>query len=155
MTELRIFIDADGCPVVDETVRLAKEFGLECTVIADTSHVFDIEGVNCITVSKGADSADLRLVNLLEPGDIAVTQDYGLAALCLARRAVPIDQNGVVYDDSNIDGLLAQRAAAKRIRNAGGRLKGPKKRTKAQDEEFERTMRRILSGEGEAARAPQ
>ncbi len=78
-------------------------------------------------------------------GDIVITQDYGLSAMCLAKRALPISQNGMVYSSDNIDALLLQRHTAKKIRMAGGRLKGNSKRTKEQDAQFEETLRAILA----------
>lgn len=137
-------IDADGCPVVDLTIRLAREFQVECLILCDTSHVFQREGARTLTVSKGADSVDFALVNLAEPGDIVVTQDYGLAAMCLARSAVALNQDGMEYTADNIDALLLARHTAKKIRSAGGRLKGPQKRTAAQDRRFEDSLRRLL-----------
>ena len=137
-------IDADGCPVVDLTIRLAREFQVECLILCDTSHVFQREGARTLTVSKGADSVDFALVNLAEPGDIVVTQDYGLAAMCLARSAVPLNQDGMEYTADNIDALLLARHTAKKIRDAGGRLKGPQKRTAEQDRRFEDSLRRLL-----------
>lgn len=80
-----IFIDADGCPVVDETVHLANTHHIPCVILCDTSHQIWRTGAQTIIVSKGADSVDFALVNRLHAGDIAVTQDYGLAAMCLAR----------------------------------------------------------------------
>ena len=80
-----IFIDADGCPVVDETVHLANTHHIPCVILCDTSHQIRRTGAQTIIVSKGADSVDFALVNRLHAGDIAVTQDYGLAAMCLAR----------------------------------------------------------------------
>ena len=121
---MRILIDADGCPVVNQAIRLGNRAGLEVILLCDTSHVFQREGARTITVSKGADSVDFALVNLLEPGDVAVTQDYGLAAMCLARGARAISQDGLEYGDENISALLLARHTAKKIRNAGGRLKG-------------------------------
>ena len=141
---MTVFIDADGCPVVDITVRLAKQAGAECMIICDTSHVFDKSGAKTITVSKGNDSADFALVNMIKSGDIVVTQDYGLAAMCLARNAVPISQDGMVYTGDNINGLLMQRHTAKKIRMSGGRLKGPSKRTTEQDKTFEMTLKELL-----------
>ncbi len=141
---MKIFIDADGCPVVNETISLCKEFKKECIIICDTSHQIERDGATTITVEKGADSADFRLVNMLEKGDVAVTQDYALAAMGLSRGARIINQNGLEYTDKNIDSLLMQRFVAKKVRNAGGRLKGPSKRTKEQTEAFLRTLRRIL-----------
>ena len=141
---MKLLIDADGCPVVDLTVRLAREFGVKCLILCDTAHVFQKEGAETLTVSKGADSVDFALVNRVEPGDIAVTQDYGLAAMCLAKRALPLSQDGLLYTEENIGALLQSRYAAQKIRRAGGRLRGPKKRTSEQDAAFERTLRRLL-----------
>ena len=141
---MRILIDADGCPVVDITVRLAKKYRTECLILCDTSHVFEREGARTLTLSKGADSVDFALVNLLAPGDLVVTQDYGLAAMCLARGAVPVSQDGMAYTADNIDALLLARHTAKKIRNAGGRLKGPHKRRPEQDRAFEAKLERLL-----------
>ncbi|MDP4153208.1 MAG: YaiI/YqxD family protein [Bacillota bacterium] len=141
---MRILIDADGCPVVNQTIETAKQFEIEVYILCDTSHTFQRPGVNTIVVSKGADSVDFALVNMVLPGDIAVTQDYGLAAMCLAREAIPINQDGMVYDENNIDSLLLSRHTAKKIRNSGGRLKGPKKRTSAQDQVFTASLEKLI-----------
>jgi uncharacterized protein YaiI (UPF0178 family) len=143
---MTVFIDADGCPVVDITVKLSKQAGVECVIICDTSHVFDKPGAKTITVSKGADSADFALVNMIKKDDIVVTQDYGLAAMCLARGAVPVSQDGMVYTGDNIGSLLMLRHTAKKIRMSGGRLKGPSKRTAEQDNAFEKTLMKLLGG---------
>ena len=141
---MRILIDADGCPVVNNTIRLAKKYARECLLLCDTSHVFEREGVKTITVSKGADSVDFALVNMVHAGDIVVTQDYGLAAMCLARGARPINQDGMQYTADNIDALLLARHTAKKIRDAGGRLKGPQKRRSDQDQAFDRGLEALL-----------
>jgi len=141
---MTVFIDADGCPVVDITVRIAKQAGAECVIVCDTAHVFEKAGAKTVIVSQGSDSADFALVNMVRKGDIVVTQDYGLAAMCLARGATPISQDGMIYTDCNIDGLLHQRYTAKKIRMSGGRLKGPAKRTTDQDRAFEKTLMELL-----------
>ena len=141
----RVLIDADGCPVVDLTVSIARALHAECLILCDTAHVFEKPGAATITVSQGADSVDFALVNLLRPGDVVVTQDYGLAAMCLARRARPLSQDGMEYTGGNIDGLLLARHTAKKIRSAGGRLKGPAKRADRQDEAFAQALRRLLT----------
>ena len=141
---MTILIDADGCPVVDITVKIAAEHKIDCIILCDTSHVFEKPGAKTISVSKGADSVDFALVNMVQAGDIVVTQDYGLAAMCLARRAIPISQNGMVYSDRNIDALLNERHTAKKIRMAGGRLKGPSKRTADQNDAFEKALCGLL-----------
>jgi len=141
---MTVFIDADGCPVVDITIRIVKEAGVDCVIICDTSHVFEKPGVKTITVSQGSDSVDFTLVNMVKKGDIAVTQDYALAAMLLARGAVPISQDGMVFHEGNIDALLMQRHTAKKIRMAGGRLKGPSKRTQEQNTVFEQNLKKLL-----------
>lgn len=141
---MKILIDADGCPVVDLTVRIAAKNGIECTILCDTSHEFKRDGAETIVVEKGADSVDFKIVNLVGEGDIVVTQDYGLAAMCLARKAVPLSQNGMVYTDKNIDQLLFTRYVSKKIRNAGGRMKGPSKRTPDQDKAFKAALEKLI-----------
>ena len=88
---------------------------------------------------------DFRLVNLIQKGDIAITQDYGLAAMCLSKRAVVLSQDGKEYTNDNISGLLEFRAASKKIRQGGGRLKGMPKRTGEQDRAFEEALKNILN----------
>ena len=132
----RLYIDADGCPVINQALNAAVRRHVESFLICDTAHVFTRRGAETITVDKGADSADFAIVAKLIPGDLVITQDYGLAAMCLAKGARVIDQNGMRYTADNIDGLLESRAASARIRRGGGRLKGPAKRTAEQNEAF-------------------
>ena len=106
---MRILIDADGCPVVHITAECGRKHGIPVTIVCDSAHRFNLPGAETMTVDKGADSADFRLVNLIRPGDIVVTQDYGLAAMSLARKANIISQNGMRYTDDNIDSLLMAR----------------------------------------------
>ena len=142
---MKILIDADGCPVVDICIKSAKRHGIECLILCDTSHIFEREGAKTVTVSKGADSVDFKIVNLLERGDIVVTQDYGLAAMALAKRATVITQNGLIINDFNTDNLLYSRHLAKKARRSGMHLKGPSKRTKEQDAAFERALTELLN----------
>ena len=141
---MEIFIDADGCPVVDLTLQIAARYGIPCVILCDTSHVFSRENVQTVVVDKGADSVDFALVNRIRRGNIAVTQDYGLAAMCLAKGAYAVSQNGLNYTDENIGGLLEIRHASKKARMAGKHLKGPSKRTKQQDDAFERTLCHLI-----------
>ena len=141
---MQIFIDADGCPVTDIAVRLAVKNNIPCTIICDSAHSIQRDNAETITVDKGADSADFRLVNLVSAGDIAVTQDYGLAAMCLSKRAVVLNQDGKRYTEENISGLLEFRAVSAKIRRSGGRTKGLSKRTSQQDSDFERVLSELL-----------
>ena len=142
---MKILIDADGCPVVDITVKIAKENNIKCIIFCDTSHAFNYDEIEIIVVSKGADSTDFKIVNMVQDGDIVITQDYGLATMCLAKKGIPINQDGMVYNDSNIDSLLFSRYISKKVRMSGSRVKGPKKRTEEQDEHFQITLQREIN----------
>ena len=138
-----ILIDADACPVVNETIRIAEHFGFRCILICDTAHEMHRDGAETIIVSKGADAVDFVLVNRVQKNDIVVTQDYGLAAMVLARKGHPIDQNGRLYTEENIDQLLYARHTAQKVRMAGGRLRGPKKRSKESNVKFEESLKSL------------
>ena len=144
---MKIFLDADGCPVVDIAVRTPKRYGLECTIICDTAHSIQRENAETIIVDKGSDSADFRLINLVSAGDIAITQDYGLAAMCLSKRAVVLNQDGKRYTEENISGLLEFRAVSAKIRRSGGRTKGMSKRTAQQNKDFEKALTELIGAE--------
>ena len=141
---MKVLIDADACPVVDIAVGLCREFEKECLLLCDTAHEMQREGAQTLVFDKGSDSVDYALVNRVEPGDVVITQDYGLASMCLARGARVLHQDGWEYTASNIDALLFQRHAAKEYRAAGGRTKGPSKRKPAQDQAFFAALRQIL-----------
>ena len=83
-------------------------------------------------------------MNRVSPGDIVITQDYGLASMCLAKRARILHQDGWEYTEFNISGLMEQRHAAKKFRMAGGRTKGPSKRKPEQDEAFHTALQKLL-----------
>ena len=137
---MKILIDADGCPVVDISIKIGKDYNIPIIVMCDTSHIINKTGVETIVLSKGSDSVDFALVNKVNKGDIIVTQDYGLAAMVLSKGGYPINQNGMIYTDENIDKLLFTRHISKKIRSSGQRTKGPRKRTKEDDIKFKNSL---------------
>lgn len=141
---MKILVDADGCPVVKETISIAKEHGTEVALFCDTSHIMSSDYAEVITVSKGVDSVDFFLVNRVSDGDIVVTQDYGLAAMVLSKGGRPITQNGMIIDDKNLSMLLTTRYESKKARMAGAHLKGPKKRTADNDKAFSSALKSML-----------
>ena len=121
---MKILIDADGCPVTDITVKEGVRRELKVIIFSDTSHEFRRTDAECITVDKGADSADFVIANRAEKGDVVVTQDYGLASMCLSKGSFPIRQDGILYTNDNIDVLLAARYEVKKAIRGGKRVKG-------------------------------
>ena len=142
---MKILIDADGCPVVDITVRLSQQFGLTCLILCDTAHQMHRDGAQTLVFDKGADSVDFALVNRVEMGDLVITQDYGLASMCMAKKARILHQDGWEYTEYNIQALLFQRSESRKYRASGGRTKGPAKRKPQQDADFRDALLKILS----------
>ena len=143
---MKVLIDADACPGVDIAVQLCAKEGVPCLLLCDTAHAVYGEDAQTLIFDKGADSVDFALVNRTCPGDIVITQDYGLASMCLGRKVRVLHQDGWEYTLDNISGLMEQRHANKKHRLAGGRTKGPSKRTKAQDEAFAKAFQQMLQG---------
>lgn len=134
---MRILVDADACPVKCIIEDVAIKYNIEVVMFYDTSHITTSLYSKIIIVSKGRDSADYELINYAKKGDIVVTQDYGVACMALAKKCYAIKENGLEYDDSNIDFMLESRALNIKLRkNKNVRTHGPKKRTKNDDINF-------------------
>lgn len=144
---MRILVDADACPVVRITERVAQENGIPVILLCDTNHILSSEYSEVRTIGAGADAVDFALFNLLRPGDIVVTQDYGLAAMALGKGAYGIHQSGRRYTDDNIDTLLMERHLAKEARRASSKahIKGPSKRDLQDDIRFENALRTLIA----------
>ena len=142
---MKIYIDADACPVTRIAERVAKEHGIPVVLLCDTNHVLTSDYSEIRVIGAGADAVDIVLINPCQRGDIVVTQDYGVAALALGKGAKDILQSGRWYTDENIDGLLMERHMAKVAqRRAKHHLKGPAKRTDEDDRRFAESFRRLL-----------
>lgn len=141
---MKILVDADACPVKNIILDLAKEFQVPVWMFVDTSHMIHDDYSRVFTVDKASDSVDFALANQTEKGDIAVTQDYGLATMLLAKQAIVLHQNGFIYDDQNIDRLLFERHIGKKLRKNGKRSSHIKARTSENDDAFMHCLRRVL-----------
>lgn len=142
---MKILVDADACPVKDIIVRIAKEFGLRVLMFIDTSHILNDAYSEVTVVDKAHDSVDIALVNKIEKGDIVMTQDYGVATMALSKGAQAVNQNGLIYSNDNIDRLLFERFLSQKVRRAGGKTSNHPKRTKENDVDFEKALRKMLS----------
>jgi uncharacterized protein YaiI (UPF0178 family) len=143
-THMQILVDADACPVKEIIIKNARKYGIPVTMIIDTSHQLFDNYSTIITVDKARDSVDIKLINLVKNGDIVVTQDYGVAAMGLAKGARALNQNGLIYSENNIDRLLFERHLGQKVRRAGGRTGGIRKRTKENDEDFEKALIKLI-----------
>lgn len=143
---MKIYIDADGCPVVYQVIRIAREYHIDVIIVKNYAHEIKSDYASVVTVGIENDSADFYIVNELEAGDIVVTQDYGLAAMCLSKEAIAINQNGMVYTEDNIDGMLNRRHLHQSLRRQNKYLSKSKKRKKKWDLNFEEELRALIDG---------
>lgn len=143
---MRIYVDADACPVIPIVEQVAEKNNIAVTLLCDTNHVLDSDYSEVKIIGAGADAVDFALINLCGKNDIVVTQDYGVAAMALGKGAYAIHQSGKWYTDENIDQMLMERHLSKKARRASGKnhLKGPKKRTEEDDVKFKRSFEKLV-----------
>lgn len=144
---MKIYVDADACPVTRIVESVAEEYGIDVVLLCDTNHILNSDYSEVCVIGAGSDAVDLALINKCGKGDIVVTQDYGVAALALGKNAYGIHQSGRIFTDDNIEGLLMDRHIAKKSRMSSSKnhLKGTKKRTKADDINFEKSLRKLIN----------
>lgn len=141
---MKIIVDADACPktVLNITMNLGTKYGVPVWTVASFNH--NIESHHHIMVGNESQEADMKIVNVCETGDIVVTQDWGLAALVLGKRAHCIHPAGWIFHTERIDFMLEEREIKAKLRRAGGRTKGPKKRSSEDDVHFQETLEKLL-----------
>lgn len=144
---MKILIDADACPAKEIILSCAKKHQLPVIMVSDVAHLlfYDDPLVTVVTVDQGADRADLAIANRTASGDLCITQDYGLAALLLAKNAVVLHPNGFFYTAETIDQMLFERHLSGELRRRK-RMKGGhiRKRTKAADEKLLAALEKAL-----------
>lgn len=124
---MRIFVDADACPVKDSIVEVAHSYNVPVYMVCSLSHFSQFgEGVESIIVDNVSQAADMAIANKTKQGDVVITQDYGLAAMVLGKGCLALHHNGFRYTNENIDDLLFKRHLHSKIRRGGGKHKGPK-----------------------------
>ncbi|HSK48239.1 MAG TPA: YaiI/YqxD family protein [Coriobacteriia bacterium] len=143
-----LFIDADACPVTREALTIARRHKVPVVLVANATQNLgryaERGGVECVGVSGGRDAADFAIVERLEPGDVVVTQDWGLAAMALGRGAKAMSPRGRIHSALTIDMELAVRHAEQVHRRSGGRTKGPSKFEEEDREHFMEVLERVL-----------
>lgn len=141
---MKIIIDADAAPrqVMQICKKATGHFSVQLVTVASFNHVIDSD---ChLMVSDEPQATDIRVANLTERGDLVVTQDWGLAALVLAKGAVVLTPKGRVFQNKEITFLLEKRETMSKIRRSGKRVRGPKKRRRVDDKRFEKNLYKWL-----------
>ncbi len=142
---MKILVDADACPkkVLEICCSLGERYAVPVWTVASFNH--SIQSAHHIVVGGDSQETDLKILNSVCPGDVVITQDWGLAAAVLGRKAYCIGPGGKEYTDANIDFLLEERALKAKYRRGGGRTKGLGKRTAKDDQDFKIALEHRLA----------
>lgn len=141
---MKIIVDADACPqsVLQICFKLGLQYQIEVWTVASFDH--HILSEHHITVGDNSQEADIKILNITHSRDIIITQDFGLAAMVLGKGAYAIGPKGQEYRPEAIEFLLEERELKAKYRRAGGRTKGPKKRTEEDNRSFSHGLTRLI-----------
>jgi hypothetical protein len=128
--------------VLKYLIQVESEFGYRLRTVASQNHYFDQPGH--ITVGPEPQATDMAIINRLDKHDVVITQDWGLAALVLAKGGKAISPSGLVYRAERMPFMLEQRNLLARYRRGGGHVKGPSARTEGDDLNFQQAFQRLL-----------
>ena len=124
---IAIYIDADACPVKDETYRVAARYGLHVYVVSNSFMTLPREPwIERVIVSDGFDAADDWIAERVGPGAIVVTADVPLASRCVKAGAAALAPNGKAFTDASVGMALATRNLMQDLRESGLVTGGPK-----------------------------
>ena len=134
---MKILVDADACPksVLHICMKVGRKYGIPVWSVASFNH--NIESDHHVAVGNASQEADIKIINMTDEGDVVITQDWGLAAMVLGKRAKCLSPAGWEFRSDKIEFLLEEREVKNKLRRGGGRTKGPKKRTTEDDRRFE------------------
>ena len=141
---MKIIEDGDACPGISIIQNIAEEYKIELLLYCDIHHFIMLDYGEVKVVDTGFQSVDMYVVNNCKNKDIVITQDYGVAAICLGKNAKVINPKGYVYNNENIDRLLEERHISQKIRRAGGRTSNPKKRVVEDDIRLEKNLKKLI-----------
>lgn len=141
---MKVIIDGDACPGISIIENIAKKYSVKVIIYCDINHYIRSDYSTVKVVDCGFQSVDMYVVNETKEGDVVVTQDYGVAAMCISKKAHVVSPKGHFYTEGNIDRLLEERHLSQKIRRGGGRSFNPKKRTKEDDKRLQESIENLL-----------
>jgi uncharacterized protein YaiI (UPF0178 family) len=150
-----IYVDADACPVKEETARVARRHGLVTHIVSDGGvRPSQDPLVKVVFVTGGPDAADDWIAEHVGRADVCVTSDIPLAARCLERGAFALKPNGERFTENGIGMALAQRELMQGLREAGAVSGGPPPFSKADRSAFLNALETVVQAAKRAAAAP-
>lgn len=144
-TDIRIFVDADACPVKEEVYKVARRYGVAVHVVANTLIRVPQEPlIHAVAVPEGPDIADDWIAERAGPRDIVVTSDIPLASRCLKNAAQALSPKGKEFTTGSIGHALAGRAVAEHLRSVGEQTRGAPPFTQRDRSEFLQALDRAV-----------
>lgn len=126
-----IFIDADACPVRDETYIVAARHGVKTYVVSNRLLVApDSPLIERVVVTEGMDEADNWIAERVKAHDVVISSDIPLSARCVAKGACVLNPNGRILDENAIGMALAMRNLMEDLRSTGTMMGGASSFTK-------------------------
>jgi uncharacterized protein YaiI (UPF0178 family) len=151
---IKIYIDADGCPVKDEVYRVARRYALKVYLVSNRVIRIPEEELFELVIVKGQfDATDDWIVEHVSANDIAVSADIPLAARCLAKGARVLDPKGRIFTQESIGGVLANRDLMAHLRDLGNFTGGPGPFAKRDRSRFLQNLDSLIQASFKAMRA--
>ncbi|CAG0996999.1 hypothetical protein MTYP_02619 [Methylophilaceae bacterium] len=146
--KLRIWVDADACPVVIKEIlfRAAERTRIETILVANKLlRVPPSPYIRATQVPAGFDVADSKIVQELTPGDLVITADIPLAAQVIGKGGHALNPRGEFYTPGNIQERLAMRNFMEELRGSGVDISGPSAFSQGDRQAFAAELDRFLS----------
>ena len=122
---VHIYIDADACPVKDETYKVAERHGVKVSVVSNSFlRVPRASWIEQIVVEAGPDVADDYIAERADAEAVVITADILLAERCIGNDACVLQPNGKPYTKASIGAAVASRALMEQLRSTGDQMGG-------------------------------
>ena len=142
---VKIYVDADACPVKNEIERIAARHGLITYMVCNGGIRPSRKPlINLMVVNPESDAADIWIIGNFEKNDICVTNDIPLAEKCLKKGALEIRPNGMRFTLDNIGMAIATREIMGKIRESGEGSSGPPPFSKLDRSKFLNYMETVV-----------
>jgi uncharacterized protein YaiI (UPF0178 family) len=117
---IKIYIDADACPVKDETYKVAVRHGVEVVVVSNSFiRVPPSPRIKLVIVDAGPDVADDYIAERACSQSVVITADILLAERCLKTKATVLSPTGSLFSEDTIGSAVATRALLDQLRGSG------------------------------------
>ncbi|MGA9657951.1 MAG: YaiI/YqxD family protein [Asticcacaulis sp.] len=151
---MTIYIDADACPVKDETYKVAARYGLQTCIVSNSFiQIPNSPKISRMIVEAGPDIADDWIADQASAGDVVITNDIPLAGRVLAKDAHAIAPNGQAFTKDSIGSALAHRSIMEHIRSTGEITGGPAPFSQNDRSKFLQTLDQVIVKEQRTRRS--